>query len=185
MKLNLFETGLYEKQCKMRKNRKTQTSNITNFYRKLKLDQTNVNNNQKELLLQESTRVLMVLVQYLYSFNILIILQSLTLQNRILRKKCPRSVDYKEIIRVNKEEIINIFKEAKHNLYLSSYPLNKTIANLNTTFNIRNIYNFRIQDNVVYENDKRFRATEWLNDILGLFYVYLSSLQKYIFFFLD
>ena len=56
------------------------------------------------------------------------------------------------------------------------------MTNVNTTFNIRSIHNFWMQDNPEYKNDKRSRATEWLNDILGLFDVYLSSLQKTCFF---
>ena len=55
------------------------------------------------------------------------------------------------------------------------------MTNLNTTFNIRSFYNFWIQDSPEYKHDKRSRATESLNDILGVFDVYLSSLQKKIF----
>ena len=39
------------------------------------------------------------------------------------------------------------------------------MKNLNTTFNIRSFYIFWIQDSPEYKNDKRFRATESLNDI--------------------
>ena len=75
-----------------------------------------------------------------------------------------------------KDEIFNIFEEAKYNSCFSSLSLNKTMTNINSTFNIRRFYNFWIQDNPEYKNDERSRVTEWLNDILGLFDVYLSSL---------
>ena len=59
------------------------------------------------------------------------------------------------------------------------------MTNLNTTFNTRSFYNFWIQGSPEYKNDKRSKSTESLNDILGLFDVYLSSLQKiYLFNFL-
>ena len=75
-------------------------------------------------------------------------------------------------------EIFNIFKDAKYNSYLSSRPLNNTTTNFNTTFNVISIHNFWIQDYPEYKNDKKSRAIEWLNDILGLFYKYLLYLQK-------
>ena len=75
-------------------------------------------------------------------------------------------------------EVINIFKDAKYNSYLSSHPLNNTMTNLNTTFNIISIYNFWIQDYPEYQNDKKSRAIEWLNHIVGLFDKYLLYLKK-------
>ena len=46
---------------------------------------------------------------------------------------------------------------------------------LNATFNIRSYYNFWIQDSPEYKDDERSRATESLNDILGLFDVPINS----------
>ena len=52
------------------------------------------------------------------------------------------------------------------------------MKNLSTIFNIIGIYNFWIQEHPEYKNEKRSRVIEWLNDILDLFDIYLSSLQK-------
>ena len=71
----------------------------------------------------------------------------------------------------------NIFKDAKYNSYLSSHPLNKVMT-YNTTSNIISIYYFWIQDYPEYKSDKKSRAMEWLNDILGLFDEHLLYLQK-------
>ena len=76
------------------------------------------------------------------------------------------------------EEIINIFEEAKYYSHLSSHPLNRTLTDLNTTFNIINVYNFWIQDYPEYKSDKISRAKEWLNDILSLLDDYQLYLQK-------
>ena len=65
-------------------------------------------------------------------------------------------------------EIINSFKDTKYNSYLSSHPLNNTMTNLKSTFNIISIYNFWIQNYPEYKNDKKSTAIEWLNYILGL-----------------
>ena len=77
-----------------------------------------------------------------------------------------------------KEEITNIFKEAKYYSYLSPHPLNKTLTDLNTTFNIISVYNFWIQDYPEYRNHKISRAKEWLDDILSLFDDYQLYLEK-------
>ena len=74
----------------------------------------------------------------------------------IIPKFLPNII--KDEFGLEKEITANIFHGAKQNVYLSPHPLDKTMTNLSTTFNIIGIYNFCIQEYPEHKSEKRSRV---------------------------